>query len=725
MSNQLEWLHRIAINSLDESLDDIDSIQFELDEDAFKEMDDDGSSEEEVTLDVTEGGPCDVKNFHEIYQIDIDNDDNQESVIDKQSKIKMERPKSAKTRIRNVKPSLEIKDDIDNYIDANVDEDDDFSLNSIENDPFASEGASMFKVSRQDFITVPSFPLNQLETLKEEPDEDIKKDDDEEEEEDGDEAETDEFEEDDLSNDDKQEDEDLPEFKQKHQLTDLIGQQANFRKMSDQLKREISKLKNELFTVITQKSDEIAKQATERLDQVEKRLSENEKNAHSALLDRNRKQIDVNNGPDSASKVDAIKLEVNSLKANVDKIMDSNKERNDKENDISKNLADIHDEFKITMDQFRDFKKDNDLAIKALRKQLTEVSQSQDNLESLTSKIQGDVHRLSRDVSNNRRDDDDEQDNLRIEVKQMIMKERIEHDKLAQSIEDIKQMLKSEITSVNQSLERRKQETELSQAAINDEMSQTKSVLHYLTKELDTIKQSIEEKKNESKESETTTINAALEERFNQIESNLTVMHGQLEAFKISKERDRKMRSKFDNFNSKRSKKLVSSCSSYEDTLSSSSEEVKSRTKQRSRTRKEHDIGTSNQNRSKVNFDHGMNRRRDYIKYSPLHFSPILITSQPMERSHNVKNSSSSLLAMIRRTSRLLQDEASDLDGLGNYRFVSDISNGLLNRNDLDADESAIRKLKQIRCDIDEKLKRLNTMVNSNSNGNNSSTTKQ
>ncbi|XP_053212783.1 protein FAM76B-like [Panonychus citri] len=177
------------------------------------------------------------------------------------------------------------------------------------------------------------------------------------------------------------------------------------------------------------------------------------------------------------------------------------------------------------------------------------------------------------------------------------------------------------------------------------------------------------------------------------------------------------MRSSNHNYN--RSRKLISSCSSYENS-SSSSEDERNRDKSTSKTRNKHQPhhphhnGSSSQHhQSKIGFDSGLNRHRDYIKYSPLHFSPILISSQPMEKPHRMKSSSSSLLAMVRRTSRLLQDEASDLDGLGNYRFVSDISNGLMSRNDLDADESAIRILKQIRCDIDEKLKRLNALVNS------------
>lgn len=119
-SNDVIVDQRLTLSSLDESIeDDIDSIQLELDDDAFKEIEDDGSLEEEiVTLDVTEGGPCDVKNYHEIYQIDLltidlDYRDNQRErkgqIEEEQTKrVKIERPKSGRPGARNIKPSLEV-----------------------------------------------------------------------------------------------------------------------------------------------------------------------------------------------------------------------------------------------------------------------------------------------------------------------------------------------------------------------------------------------------------------------------------------------------------------------------------------------------------------------------------------------------------------------------------------------------------------------------------------
>ena len=108
---------RLTLSSLDESIeDDIDSIQFELDDDAFKEMEDDESLEEDiVTLDITENGPRDVKNYHEIHQIDlltIDSDHQREvkaKIEEEQPKrTKIERPKTGRPGSRNIKPSLEV-----------------------------------------------------------------------------------------------------------------------------------------------------------------------------------------------------------------------------------------------------------------------------------------------------------------------------------------------------------------------------------------------------------------------------------------------------------------------------------------------------------------------------------------------------------------------------------------------------------------------------------------
>lgn len=80
-------------------------------------------------------------------------------------------------------------------------------------------------------------------------------------------------------------------------------------------------------------------------------------------------------------------------------------------------------------------------------------------------------------------------------------------------------------------------------------------------------------------------------------------------------------------------------------------------------------------------------------------------------RFEDIRASSSSLLNLIKKTTRMLREEALELESLGNYRFKSDVES-ILAREETDGDEETLRKLKLIRGDVDDKLKRLTFALN-------------
>lgn len=85
--------------------EDIESVQFELDENAFKGMSlDDDDDDEEGTIDVTEGGMSDVKRFTEIYTENLENENG--SVSKKESAtsdIGKDAPAKSKIKISQIR----------------------------------------------------------------------------------------------------------------------------------------------------------------------------------------------------------------------------------------------------------------------------------------------------------------------------------------------------------------------------------------------------------------------------------------------------------------------------------------------------------------------------------------------------------------------------------------------------------------------------------------------
>ncbi|CAG2102099.1 unnamed protein product [Medioppia subpectinata] len=88
---------------------------------------------------------------------------------------------------------------------------------------------------------------------------------------------------------------------------------------------------------------------------------------------------------------------------------------------------------------------------------------------------------------------------------------------------------------------------------------------------------------------------------------------------------------------------------------------------------------------------------------------------QQQHHLNHIRTSSSSLLNLIKKTTKKLRDEAIELESLGNYRFITDFEPTISfadQRADPDNDETAIKKLKSVRLDVDQKLRKLTNVIN-------------
>ena len=91
------------------------------------------------------------------------------------------------------------------------------------------------------------------------------------------------------------------------------------------------------------------------------------------------------------------------------------------------------------------------------------------------------------------------------------------------------------------------------------------------------------------------------------------------------------------------------------------------------------------------------------------------LQQQSAQQLKHIRTSSSSLLNLIKKTTKKLREEAIELEGLGNYRFITDfepIASPFKDMNDVNNDETAIKKLKSVRLDVDQRLRKLTNIIN-------------
>ncbi|KAI1303007.1 hypothetical protein HDE_02395 [Halotydeus destructor] len=84
--------------------------------------------------------------------------------------------------------------------------------------------------------------------------------------------------------------------------------------------------------------------------------------------------------------------------------------------------------------------------------------------------------------------------------------------------------------------------------------------------------------------------------------------------------------------------------------------------------------------------------------------------------SADIRNSSASLLSLIKRTTKMLKAEAAQLESLGKYDFDSLTTGSILDIGlaALDTDDQAIKKLTLVRNDVREKLKNVSDVIKQN-----------
>lgn len=108
--------------------------------------------------------------------------------------------------------------------------------------------------------------------------------------------------------------------------------------------------------------------------------------------------------------------------------------------------------------------------------------------------------------------------------------------------------------------------------------------------------------------------------------------------------------------------------------------------------------------------------RNFYLPERNYHLIKVpLMTSPNWEQQQSqfkhIKTSSSSLLNLIKKTTKKLREEAVELESLGNYHFISDFNTSLV-KDDNDGDEATIKQLKSVRVDVDQKLRKLTNVIN-------------
>lgn len=108
-----------------------------------------------------------------------------------------------------------------------------------------------------------------------------------------------------------------------------------------------------------------------------------------------------------------------------------------------------------------------------------------------------------------------------------------------------------------------------------------------------------------------------------------------------------------------------------------------------------------------------MNYRTMKVPVVPI--GPQWDRSGAAQQLQHIRTSSSSLLNLIKKTTKKLRDEAIELETLGNYRFVTEfepVVSAFRDVTDANSDEVAIKKLKSVRLDVDQKLRKLTNVIN-------------
>lgn len=478
--------------------------------------------------------------------------------------------------------------------------------------------------------------------------------------------------------------------------------------LSEKLRSEMNQLRKEILQVIKSEKELLDENHGKDIEKCLQRLDIQEKELEKVKNDQKSSKLSFNQSNNHKSEIENIVKNIQKFEKRVDKLEECPHD-NESLQKLTKQYEELRKDFKNNGNEMMEFKKENDLNIRAIRKQLSHLTDGQEKVENRCEKFEKSLERINKQMEkimeSNRKEigttlehmknsDESQKKQLSSMVEVAAKKISSEIKKIEENVGDKYDQLNSHQKRISKNI----QDIENDLKEIRSDLKATESKIHVQSSHL--FQDSSSNKSNEKN-------GTKIEERLGSVESGLNKVLSKLEVFSNPDDPKKKKYDKNQSRSEVKTLRSESGDSSYHGSGSPSSsisslEESKRRTERfRSRRRR----GKS-ERYSPIDRFSSYGLRNHYHNISPINYA-----SHPQDRLRAISSSSASLLAMIRRTSKLLRDETLDIDSLGNYKFMSDMSGVGVLRRETNSDENAIRKLAQIRHDIDEKLKKLDTLI--------------
>ncbi|XP_074596453.1 uncharacterized protein LOC141851579 [Brevipalpus obovatus] len=697
----------------DDEEEDIESVQFELDENAFKGMslDDDDDDDEEATLDVTEGGMSDVKRFTEIYTEDLENEDKRNVSTNKTvtSDIGKDLPDKSKVKLSQLRQEPV-------NIDKGASSDESFSLKSIDKDPFegnndlfSSDKSKLSKLNNKlqslqsnDLRKLPQNRAEEssrgrihgpLEPLSEEREEKIER----------------------IerpksaaanrraSSGREKSKSSFPEIEDDNSMKDT--HLIHFDSLSEKLRSEMNQLRKEILEVIKSEKELLEENHSKDIEKCLQRLDIQEKELERVKNDQKTSKRSTDQSSGNKDEIANIAKSIQKFEKRIDKLEERPHEASLQK--LSKNYEELRKDFKNNGNEMMEFKKENDLNIRAIRKQLSHLSGGQEKVENRCEKVEKSLERINKQMDKIM---EGNQKEIGVALDRLKNSDENQKKQLSSMVEVAAKKISSEMKKIEDNVDDKYGQLSSHQKRISKNIQDIENDLKEMRIDLKATDSKIRgQNSQDSSSSKSNDKNGTkIEERLGSVETGLNKVLSKLEVF--SNPDDLKKKKKYDNNQSRSDFKSLqpeSGDSSYHGSGSpSSSLSSLERSKRRTERFRFRRRGGKSERYSPVDRFSSYDFRNHYHNISPINYA-----SHPQDRLRAISSSSASLLAMIRRTSKLLRDETLDIDSIGNYKFMSDMSSVGVLRRETNSDESAIRKLAQIRHDIDERLKKLDTLI--------------
>ncbi|RWS31066.1 hypothetical protein B4U80_13452 [Leptotrombidium deliense] len=674
---------KYAVKTATESDDEVESVDFDAEELTFNDGDE---QESQVTIDVTEGGECDVKPFNEVYKLILPDGETE--------------PRKAKQEATAATTTKEAQEE---------EEDDEFYLGNIGEDPFAEFDAYEDKrrdsdtrsqkgeiISSQHFDTFrnetnKSFDamaesaresnsrMNHLQKeqdmLKQQVASSLK-----------------------FIEDSKQ----MLESKKRDDTTTvsnletrLSAIETSVHNMSDVLnkKHEEQNFAKNVESVTVQHLDtlrhetnksldsiaETARESNTRMNQLQKEQETLKQQVSSALkfIESAKQMLESRNNnnnndmhADSYNRIDELNSKIETFGSRIDAIDGTMGAFNSRIDAIETNVHKISDTFrnsKFLNSENIDFVTANELNTirKESSKSFESIAKTAHESNSKINELQEEQETLKQQVASALK---------YIECSKQLDEHKEKEDTIADNLEKHLETRLSAIENSVQSISETLNQIKLfnsrnSREAIREQHQRKKDAKDAVNKIK--VLQFSDSESNEAQESETNTSSMS--------ESLAN------EQYEHSRRSPRSSKAKY--------------------SQKTHNERSKSRTKYASHYDEKHIHCNHHRCVHNYDYDYFTNLRQRMPEMS------LMNRSLSDNKHSDIRASSSSLLALIRKTTKMLREEASQLQSIGNYRFTSDF-NETVHKADSDYEESAIKKLKVIRTDVDYKLRKLCDVIN-------------